>query len=294
MNTKANEHYSALVADFIRQLEQGALPWRNPVVARSGGLQVRANGEPYQGTNQIACMMAVIKHGFTSNQWLTFNQGKALGARLHAGSKAGAYIYMPQNRVRKNEETGEVESAWTDFKAKAVFNASQWDGLPDMYSTPIEELRDNPACEPFDVYFANVGANITHSDQARMFYSPAGDFIHMPHRNMFENSGRYYSTLAHEHVHWTGAKTRLDRLNHKRFGDPAYAFEELVAELGAAFLVASMGALPVDHQDHASYLGSWVRALKEKPQILRTAASEASKAVDYMNELQDQSQALAA
>ena len=293
MTTKAQETYTTLVADFIRQLEQGALPWRNPVVAKSGGLQLRSNGQPYQGANQVACMMSVIQNGFESNQWFTFKQGQALGARVKKDSKA-TYVFKLGKHIKKSKETNEIENVFSYFKVYPVFNASQFDGLPDMYSTPIEELRDNPACEPFDVYFANVGANITHSDQARMFYSPMHDIIHMPHRNMFENSGRYYSTLAHEHVHWTGAKTRLDRLNHKRFGDPAYAFEELVAELGAAFLVASMGALPVDHQDHASYLGSWVRALKEKPQILRTAASEASKAVDYMNELQEYDTALAA
>lgn len=293
MTTKAQETYNTLVANFIRQLEQGALPWRNPVVAKSGGLQLRSNGEPYQGANQVACMMSVIQNGFESNQWFTFKQGQALGARVKKDSKA-TYVFKLGKHIKKNKETNEIENVFSYFKVYPVFNASQFDGLPDIYSASPDELRDNPACEPFDVYFANVGANITHSNQARMFYSPMHDIIHMPHRNMFENSARYYSTLAHEHVHWTGAKTRLDRLNHKRFGDPAYAFEELVAELGAAFLVASMGALPVDHQDHASYLGSWVRALKEKPQILRTAASEASKAVDYMNELQEYDTAVAA
>lgn len=291
-SVKAQETYNALVADFIRQLEQGTAPWRNPVVAKSGGLQLRSNGEPYQGANQVACMMAVIRNGFTSNQWFTFKQGKALGASVKKDSKA-TWVFKLGQSVKKNKDTNEIENVFSFLKVYPVFNASQFDNLPEIYSASPDELRDNPASEPFDVYFQNCGSDVRHSDQARMYYQPAGDFIHMPHRNMFESSARYYSVLAHEHIHWTGAKHRLDRLKHSRFGDPEYAFEELVAELGAAFLVASMGATPVEREDHASYLASWVRALKEKPQILRSAASEATKAIEYMNQAQ-QADALAA
>ena len=277
-----------LVADFIRLMEQGTAPWQHPVIKQAGGMPLRANGESYTGGNVLTLWMAAIEHGFTARHWMTYNQAKALGGQVRAGEKSRAHIFLPMSIKVQQEDPNAEDKFFMRFKPKAVFNVCQIDGLPDMYQAAPEELRDNPPCAPLDTFFANCGSSVQLEGSNRCFYRRNTDTIHMPALNRFRSSQSYYATLAHEHVHWTGAPHRLDRTKGKAFADPAYAFEELIAELGSAFLLTSLGVMPCDTASHASYLDSWMQALRDDGSLLRKAASDASKAVSYMQDMQQQ------
>ena len=169
------------------------------------------------------------------------------------------------------------------LKAYRVFNAEQIDGLPaEFYGTPAEEPRDlGTAADPeLDAFFSATGAEIRTSDEPRAYYNPVADFIHMPPIATFHEAGGYYATLAHEACHWTGHTSRLDRLG--RFTDrKAYAFEELVAEIGNCMVCASLGLTP-DFDQSAAYVGSWLRALQDDKRAIFKAATDAQKAADLL------------
>jgi antirestriction protein ArdC len=174
-----------------------------------------------------------------------------------------------------------------------VFNAAQVTGFePNAIATKgdLSELQRINAAERF---FGNTGSIVRHGGN-RAFYSPGGDFIQMPEFRQFIAADPYYSTLAHEHVHWSGAPQRCAREFGKRFGDNAYAFEELVAELGAAFLCAELGLSNEPRQDHAAYLAGWLRVLQGDKRAIFTAASKAQAAADFLDRLQTPTTQLAA
>lgn len=177
------------------------------------------------------------------------------------------------------DEQADEETATREIwivKTFNVFNAEQIEGL-----SPFEP----PSAEPtaVDALIAATGADIRHGG-GRAFYSPAGDFIRMPRPADFKSAGDYHATLLHELVHWTGASERLDRELSGRFGDDAYAAEELIAELGAAFLCAELGVVG-EYADHASYIESWLKVLRADSRAIVTAASAARKAAQYLTEL---------
>ena len=283
--SKANDTYNALVADFIRLMEAGTTPWQHPVIRQAGGMPLRANGDSYQGINVMALWMASIEHGLTARHWMTYKQAQQLGGQVRKGSKSTPVFYF--DTIKREDDDGKPYVI-PFMKMYRVFNASQIDGLPDKFTPAPQELRDNPPCEPLDAFFANCGSSMQLEGSNRCFYRRNTDTIHMPALNRFVSSQAYYATLAHEHVHWTGAPHRLDRTKGKAFGDPAYAFEELIAELGSAFLLTDLGVMPCDTASHASYLDSWMQALRDDGSLLRKAASYASKAVSYMQDMQQQ------
>ena len=290
MTNKANENYDALVADIMRMMEQGTAPWQHPVIKQAGGLPVRHNGEPYSGINVLSLWVSSIQNGFSGRHWMTYKQAKELGGQVKRGSKSTVVFYF--NTVKRENDAGE-EYVIPFMKCYNVFNTAQIDGLPDRYTVAPDTLLDNPPSAPLDAFFAATGSIIEDNQSASCHYNPTRDIINMPDIKRFRSSQVYYATLAHEHVHWTGAKHRLDRTFGKKFGDPRYAFEELVAELGSAFLMSDLGVMPCDTASHASYLENWLQALRDDRSQLRKAASHASKAVAYMHSQQEQ-QALAA
>lgn len=148
----------------------------------------------------------------------------------------------------------------------------------------VEDLSEDQRIAAAERFFVSSGATVRHGGN-RAFYTPTGDFIQMPQFAQFVDAKSYYSVLAHEHTHWTGAKERLDRVFGARFGDAAYAFEELVAELGAAFLCAGLGLENEPRADHASYVASWLRTLKNDKKAIFKAASKAQAAADYLQSL---------
>jgi antirestriction protein ArdC len=284
--------YDDLVARFIAQLETGTRPWARSWVDGAGRFArpLRANGVPYRGMNVLALWCAAEERGFNSPHWMTFNQAKEIGASVRKGAKAAHVFYYG---TIEREGADNVVSLAKFVKTYCVFNAQEIDGLPQQYQpivppvTPAETEARNLAADDF---VRGTGATIHHGG-GRAFYTPGGDYIQLPHFAQFESAQAYYATLLHELTHWTGAPGRVERPKGARFGDPAYAMEELVAELGAAFLCADLQLADEPREDHASYLAHWAAALKAQPSILMSAAGAAEKACDYLHSQQQRQQA---
>ena len=280
--------YHELVSRFIAQLEQGTRPWARSWATQEGGRfmrPLRHNGAPYHGVNVLALWCAAEDRGFNSPHWMTFNQAKEFGASVRKGAKAAHVFYY--GAVEREKENGETHQA-KFVKTYCVFNAQEIEGLPARFTpapvaiTPAETEARNLAADQF---IGNTRAVIRHGG-GRAFYSPAADFIQMPDFRAFESGEAYYATALHELTHWTGSNGRIDRPKGARFGDAAYAMEELVAELGAAFLCSDLRLSDTPRDDHASYLANWAAALKAQPTILMSAAGAAERACEYLHGLQ--------
>jgi antirestriction protein ArdC len=192
----------------------------------------------------------------------------------------------------KNEGT-EEEKRIPFLKAYFVFNEDQIDGLGERYATPAPITNEANRIAEVDLFFDSLCGRYQHGGN-RAFYSPSHDFIQMPHATQFERIDNYYSTLAHEFIHWTGAKHRLNRTFGGVFGNPEYAAEELVAELGAAFMCGVLAINSEPRADHANYLASWLAVLKADKRAIFTAASKAQQAADYLQECAAAASTLAA
>lgn len=279
---------------IIAAIEAGTPPWRQPWTGGASGatLPLRHNGEPYRGINVLVLWAAASRMGYVSDKWMTFNQAKDLGGCVRKGERASKVLKY--GTIEKEDEAGE-EKAISYLKDYAVFNADQIDGLPaEYYREPAEAGRDlgtRPNAE-LDGFFGATGARVETTTEPRAYYRPISDHIHMPPVETFHTVAGYYATLAHELIHWTGAKHRLDRLG--RFSDrKAYAFEELVAEIGNCFLCARLGLAP-DFGQSAAYAAGWLSAMKSDNRAIFRAASEAQKAVDFILTLCEPVQQVAA
>jgi antirestriction protein ArdC len=199
--------------------------------------------------------------------------------------------------MRKTDsETGETAERNIAFlKSYTVFNAQQIEGLPEHYypkAKTVEAAEVMPRIAHAEAFAQATGAKITHGG-AKAFYMPSADRVQMPPFESFRDATAYYATLIHELTHWTKHPKRLDRdFGRKRFGDQGYAMEELVAELGAAFLCADLDLSPEPRPDHASYIASWLKVLREDKRAIFTAASHAQRAADYLHGLQPGAAAL--
>ena len=288
MATKLNVHQQ-VTDTILKQLEAGTPPWRRPWIGGGGqGAQpLRHNGEAYRGINTILLWAEALDKGFVSERWMTFRQAKELGGNVRKGEKSSTSIKYG-TFGRETEEGKEARIPY--LRAYRVFNADQIDTLPPEYYTPPEPVQDlgtksDPALEMF---FANTGAKIVSTTEPRAYYRPSTDTVHMPPITSFYEARRYFGVLSHEVCHWSGASHRLDRLS--KFGNRAsYAFEELVAEIGACFLSVQLGLEP-DFEQSAAYLQSWITALKSDNKAIFKAATEAQKAVDYIMEQSAQGQ----
>jgi antirestriction protein ArdC len=186
-------------------------------------------------------------------------------------------------RTEEGDDGQDEERAIPFLKAYTVFNIEQIDELPAHYYARAENaVNPDERIAHAEGFFAATGADIRHGGNSA-FYSPSMDFIQMPEFEAFRDAERYYATLAHECTHWTRHGSRLDRdLGRKSFGDEGYAREELVAELGAAFLCADLGLRLEDRDDHAAYIGSWLRVLKNDKRAIFQASAHAQKAADFL------------
>ena len=251
----------------------------------------RSTGKPYSGINIIMLWGAAMQRGYTSPYWLTYKQAEAMGGQVRKGERSELCLYYkPWESTETNSDTGEDETKrGAVLKSFRVFNLDQIDGI----QAPAKEERPAfQALEDAERILQASPAPIREGG-AQAFYRPATDTIHLPDRADFINSEAFYSTALHEMTHSTGHKSRLDRDFSGRFGTEAYAFEELVAELGSAFLNADLGIIGSTLQDHADYLASWVRILRNDKRAILTAAAAASKAHAYIAGLVSQEQAAA-
>lgn len=268
---------------IIASIEAGTPAWRKPWTGEKGGapFPLRSNGEPYSGINVLMLWLAADAKGYRAPRWFTYRQAQEAGGQVRKGEKSSTVVKYGTFE-REDEATGE-ERRLPYLKAYRVFNAEQIDGLPaEYYGTPAEEARDlgTEANPELDAFFAATGAEIRTTDEPQAYYMPSEDYIHMPPIATFHNAAGYYAVLAHEATHWTGHKSRLDRFS--RFTDrKAYAFEELIAEIGNCMVCARLGLTP-DFEQSGAYIKGWLRALKDDKRLIFKAASEAQKASDLL------------
>jgi len=279
--TTTNDIYQTVTDRIIASLEQGTAPWLKPWAAGkcgAAGPYNAATGRPYNGINWL-----VLGDG----GWLTFKQAKEMGGSVRKGEKGTAIVFWSFPKI-KDAETGE-EKVVPFAKGYTVFHVEQCEGIDAAKlkaPAPIVAGETN-----INVLAAQAGAQVRHGGTSA-HYSPTGDYVQMPSLEAFESKDAYAGTLAHELVHWTGHQSRCDRQFGKRFGDDAYAFEELVAEIGSAFVCAQMG-IPLEGLQHDRYVGSWLKVLKGDKRAIFTASSQAKKAAEFLM-AEEGEQALAA
>ena len=300
--TSAREDvYSRVTARIVADLEQGARPWLKPwsVTHTAGRITrpLRANGQAYRGMNVLLLWGEAVANGYAAPIWMTYKQAQELGAQVRKGERGSLVVYA--NSVTKTEtdtQGDEHERSIPFMKGYTVFNVEQVEGLPARYyAQPTQPLPSVQRIESAERFAASTRAAIRHGGN-RAFYAPARDFVQMPPFEAFKDAESYYATLTHELTHWTGHASRCAREFEKghRFGSEGYAFEELVAELGAAFLCADLGITPEVRDDHAAYLASWLKVLKQDKRAIFSAAAHAQRAADYLLNLQQPAELQAA
>lgn len=246
----------------------------------------------YRGLNVLALWCAAQAHGYADARWATYRQWAALGAQVRRAERGTLVLFykeLPRSARADTSDADTTDGAPFVARAAYVFNAAQVDAAPLAASAPSS--MSPPTSLPlttFDAFVTATGAHI-NAGGTRACYVPATDTIHLPPRAAFHTPTRYAGTLAHELIHWTGAPHRLARDLKGRFGARAYAAEELTAELGAAFVLADLGLERTPHPDHAAYCASWAPLLRADPRALSNAATQASRAADYLTALQPDS-----
>lgn len=284
--------YQKVTDKIIADLEQGELTWLKPWSAGNMDGRIvkplRHNGMAYSGINVLMLWGAALEAGFLSPNWMTFKQAKELGANVRKGERGNPVVYS--NTITKTEEQAdgsEEERKIPFMKAYTVFNVEQIEGLPDhFYAKPEPVIDPAQRIDHAEAFFAASRADIRHGGN-RAFYAGGSDHVQMPVFETFRSPEAYYATLGHELTHWTKHPKRLDReFGRKKWGDEGYAREELVAELGAAFLCADLGLTPEAGTDHAAYIQSWLKVLKEDKRAIFSAAAHAQKAADFLHGFQ--------
>ena len=277
--------YARVTSQIVNAIEQGTGTWRMPwhTSGRFAFSPINAvTHKPYRGVNVLALWAVAQSKGYDRGEWATYNQWQDRGAQVRKGEKSASVAFWKFADDSSESQDGEQEhssrSRLVFCRLYSVFNAAQVDGYapkPDT-NAPIETR-----IESADTFFGRINARVAHQGN-RAFYSPADDTITLPPFAAFLSPVDYYSTRAHETGHWTSKADRCNRELGKRFGDNAYAVEELIAELTAAFTMAHLGLSSEPRPDHAQYIASWLKVLKADKRAIFTAASKAQQAADYI------------
>ncbi len=280
---------------IVAAIEAGAGEFQLPWIRNKGGSMKRpvniASANPYNGVNIVSLWVAAQANDYPSHLWGTYRQWQERGCQVRRGEKSSLVVFYKKLEFeQRDEDTGETQQAERLMaRASFVFNAAQVDGFE---LEPDEALPDEPAFDPIgraEAFAKSTGAKIEEGGD-RACYVPSSDIIRMPERRRFTGTETttlaegFYSTLCHELVHWSGAKHRLDRDLTGRFGTESYAMEELVAELGAAFLCGDLSITPEPRTDHAQYIANWLTVLKSDKKAVFAAASKASEAANWLLE----------
>lgn len=276
--------YEAITARIIEQLESGTAPWHKPwkVSGKNGLPHNLVTGRPYRGVN----VWILLGTGFSSPNWLTFRQALERGGHVRKGEKGFPVVYWKfgTRGVQDGDETVEKRSVLCRYYT--VFNVEQCEGLTiQPADSSIDQLQLQPieACEQIVASWLEKPAIRHDGDYAS--YNKVLDYVRMPDRDSFHTAEEYYSTLFHELTHSTGHPSRLNRsslTDFERFGDECYSREELVAEMGAAFLAGQCGIENRTINNSAAYLANWLDALKNDSRMVLVAASQAQKAADLI------------
>ncbi|MBK6470324.1 MAG: DUF1738 domain-containing protein [Betaproteobacteria bacterium] len=277
--------YTSVTQRIIAALEAGTPPWHCPW--RRDGTDARpanaTTGRAYRGINVLLLNLQAMAQGYRASRWLTFAQAVAVGARVRKGEHGTQIVFFKLHELDKashQEAANDPERRVVPLlRAFTVFNVDQVDGLPERLTPePLEPGSWEPL-DAADHILEQSGALFRHGG-SKAFYAPDADLIQMPPQSAFCNAGDYYATALHELTHWTGHPSRCNRPLGRRQGIDAYAFEELVAEMGSAFLTDYCGL--TGRVQHASYIASWLEALRNDKRLIFTASSQAQKAADFL------------
>ncbi len=304
-NTETQDVYARVTTQIVEAIESGAelgnwrMPWHTSGRFAFSPINI-ASKKPYRGVNTLCLWAAAAAKGYDRAEWGTYQQWQERGGQVRKGEHATTVVFWKFADNRKGDEDDDDPPAAGGgsrllfVRGYAVFNIAQVDG----YTPKPDKTTERPELERIqgaEAFFDGVPAKVTHYGNSA-FYSRATDSITLPPFAAFKTAVDYYSTRAHETGHWTGAESRCDRIKlmGKRFGDSAYAAEELIAELSAAFLCAHLGIESAPRPDHAQYIQSWLKVLKADKRAIFTAASKAQQASDFIITAAEKTQSAAA
>jgi len=270
--------YQEITDSIIAELEKGATPWVKPWNAPQSADKNVVSGKAYRGINRLLLAMISGIKGYSNPAWATYDQWANLGGNVRKGEKAAKIIFFSQAKDKKAEKAGE-DKVYQFARAYSVFNVEQVEGIDIIASDDIL-VSDNQKIEACESRIIATQAKYSIGGDTAC-YIPSIDAIRMPALNTFQSTEHYYATFFHELTHWTSEKTRCDRdLSKGRFGNADYAFEELVAELGAAFLCQQHG-IKGDLR-HAGYIDHWLKCLKADSRAIFKASALAQQASDFL------------
>lgn len=291
--------YDDITNKIIAELEEGRVPWVQPwgTAAAKAPLAMPKNaatGRGYSGINVLILWGAVIQHGFPGQSWLTFRQALSLGGNVMRGERGTTVVYAdrftPEDEKRRARETGEEAHAIPFLKRFTVFNAAQCEGLPDDITAVVPPPPPGLIEPKVEALIKATGIDFRIGGN-RAYYVPALDYVQVPPPKAYFEPINWHRTALHEIGHASGAAHRLNRNLSGSFGSKLYSVEEITAELISAFCCATLGIVPTVR--HADYIGSWLECLREDNRAIVRAASQASKAADWiLSFLPDQEQSL--
>ena len=279
--------YSRITADIIAAIEAGAsefkMPWHHNGNSTSRPINLASN-RPYRGVNTLALWASATRAGYAGGIWGTYQQWNSKGVQVRRGEHGTIVVFWKidarQNRRESNHESDGEENHHRVFaRAYTVFNSAQVEGY-----TPTERpaLAEAERIEQAERFCNNLGIEVRHGGDSA-FYTPAKDFVQVPEFQRFRNATAYYAVLLHECGHASGAKHRLDRDLAGRFGTESYAMEECVVELLSAMVCGDLALTAEPRPDHARYIASWLKVLRDDPRAIFTASSKAQQAADWMH-----------
>ena len=281
--------YEEVTAQIVAALEKGVKPWECPWEKDAAGMPLRSTGEAYRGINSLLLSLKAWEKGYKSATWMTFNQAKNFGGKVKKGEKSA--LVVKYGTFEKEAEGAADDQTITCgyLKSYRVFNAEQIEGIDELF--PVREAAKPLDTRPIE-HLSHMSANMIEAlgveygeGGSRAFYSPSLDMVQMPEISSFHDAERFYATLFHELIHATGHADRCDRTTEKKgakFGNAAYAKEELCAEIGSAMLGMQVGFKPGHIEDSAAYVESWLQVLKSDKRAIIRASAAAQKAADYL------------
>jgi antirestriction protein ArdC len=283
--------YEAVTAQIVAAIEAGAdickMPWHAGIMPMA--MPVNAATEmPYHGINIVALWAQAVAKRYITGYWASYKQWQKLGAQVRSGER-GSVIIFYKELGGDTADPANVDADQPRFviRSSHVFNAEQVDGWEFPQPKLASQVEKD---EQIDAFVRATKADIRHGSSIAC-YRRRDDYIEMPSPEQFTGTltssptEAYYAVQLHELVHWTGASHRIDRTFGKRFGDRDYAFEELVAELGAAFMCSAFRIVNEPRPDHAAYISNWLDILDRDHKAIFTAASMAQQAVEYLRTL---------
>ena len=264
---------------IIAALEAGTAPWQKSwsALAEHGLPRNGISGRNYQGINTMLLFLEAQQRGFDDNRYMTFKQASEAGYKIRKGAKSmPIYFFKKLEIEERDQQSGDATKKSVPYLTEyRVFNAQDIEGLEPVVVRPAQWKPINV----MEKLVKKLGVNVQYGG-TRAFFDPNGNYVRIPDRGAFPDADSFYGVLSHEIAHWTGHPSRLNR-QFGRFGDEAYAREELRAEISSAFLAAETGVAG-STDNHAAYVGSWIKALKDDRREIFRAASDASKIVSYM------------